>query len=76
MNTTATTGAISICLGRVFDILAQQFPSFFRLLYSPDDLILHGDIGHDQEQQFANEARMALRLANFLSAFLQVGKNT
>lgn len=34
--------------------------------------MLHGDVGFGAEQQFENEARMALRLANFLSAFLQV----
>ncbi len=44
----------------------------FRNLFAPDDLILHGDIGFGAEQQFENEARQALRLANFLSAFLQV----
>ena len=43
-----------------------------RTLFAPDDLILHGDIGFGMEQQFENEARMALRLANFLSSFLQV----
>lgn len=40
--------------------------------YPPDDLILPGDIAFGVEQQFENEARMALRLANFLSAFLQI----
>nr|CAD7405563.1 unnamed protein product [Timema cristinae] len=39
--------------------------------FHPQDLILHGDIGYDAEQQFANEAKMAVRLANFISAFLQ-----
>lgn len=43
---------------------------FFR--YKPDDLILHGDIAFGAEEFFANEARMAVRLANFISAFLQV----
>lgn len=41
--------------------------------FPPDDLVLRGDIGFGMEKQFENEARMALRLANFLSAFLQVG---
>ena len=41
-------------------------------MFSPDDLILHGDVSYGVDQQFENEARMALRLANFLSAFLQV----
>ena len=40
--------------------------------YPPDDLLLQGDIAFGVEKQFENEARMALRLANFLSAFLQV----
>lgn len=40
--------------------------------FPPDDLILRGDISYGVESQFENEARMALRLANFLSAFLQV----
>ena len=44
-----------------------------RALFQPDDLILQGDIGFGAEAQFENEARMALRLANFLSSFLQVG---
>lgn len=48
------------------------FIFILRALFSPDDLVLHGDIGFGAEQQFENEARMALRLANFLSAFLQV----
>ncbi|KAK7069808.1 hypothetical protein SK128_015419 [Halocaridina rubra] len=40
--------------------------------YPPDDLILRGDMAFGVENQFENEARMALRLANFISAFLQV----
>lgn len=40
--------------------------------YKPEDLILHGDISYGAEEQFANEAKMALRLANFISAFLQI----
>lgn len=40
--------------------------------YKPEDLILHGDISFGAEEQFANEAKMALRLANFISAFLQI----
>ena len=41
--------------------------------FAPDDLVLRGDVAYDVEVQFENEARMALRLANFLSSFLQVG---
>lgn len=55
-----------------FDFKIFIFIVVFRNLFSPDDLILHGDVGFGAEQQFENEARMALRLANFLSAFLQV----
>lgn len=40
--------------------------------FAPDDLILRGDISYGVESQFENEARMALRLANFISSFLQV----
>ena len=35
--------------------------------FHPQDLILHGDISHG-----AKEAKIALRLANFISAFLQI----
>jgi hypothetical protein len=41
--------------------------------YTAQDLILHGDFAFGAEEQFANEAKMAVRLANFISAFLQVG---
>ncbi|XP_071438971.1 uncharacterized protein [Hetaerina americana] len=40
--------------------------------YKPQDLHLHGGIGYGMEQQFENEAKMAVRLANFISSFLQV----
>ncbi|KAL3277012.1 hypothetical protein HHI36_012374 [Cryptolaemus montrouzieri] len=40
--------------------------------YKPEDLILHGGVMHGAEEYFENEAKMALRLANFISAFLQV----
>ncbi|XP_075679611.1 uncharacterized protein LOC113789532 [Dermatophagoides pteronyssinus] len=39
--------------------------------FSRDDLTLRGDVGFGKEIQFENEARMALRLAHFLSAFIQ-----
>ena len=46
--------------------------------------LLQGDISYGSEEQFENEALMAVRTANFISAFLQVvdpkeifpGKNT
>lgn len=57
---------------REFYVVKYNLSLVFRNLFSPDDLILHGDIGFGAEQQFENEARMAVRLANFLSAFLQV----
>ena len=40
--------------------------------YTPDKLKLRGDTAYGHESQFENEARTALRLANFLSAFLQI----
>jgi hypothetical protein len=36
------------------------------------DLVLNGDIAFGSEEQFENEALMAVRLANFLSSFLQI----
>ncbi|KAI1308698.1 putative G-protein coupled receptor [Halotydeus destructor] len=38
----------------------------------PDRLTLRGDIAFGKEEQLENQARMALRLANFISAFLQL----
>uniref|UniRef100_A0A1B6IF03 GPR158/179 extracellular domain-containing protein n=1 Tax=Homalodisca liturata TaxID=320908 RepID=A0A1B6IF03_9HEMI len=40
--------------------------------YRKEDLNLHGDVSFGAEEFFANEAKMALRLANFISAFLQI----
>lgn len=40
--------------------------------YKPEDLKLHGGVMYGAEEFFQNEAKMALRLANFISAFLQV----
>ncbi|XP_023016255.1 uncharacterized protein [Leptinotarsa decemlineata] len=40
--------------------------------YKPEDLQLHGGVMYGAEEYFQNEAKMALRLANFISAFLQV----
>ncbi|XP_014280569.1 uncharacterized protein [Halyomorpha halys] len=40
--------------------------------YKPKDLILPGDVSFGAEEFFENEAKMAVRLANFLSAFLQI----
>lgn len=37
-----------------------------------EELRLRGDVAHGKEVQYENQARVALRLANFLSAFLQV----
>uniref|UniRef100_A0A6M2DYF4 Putative g-protein coupled receptor n=1 Tax=Xenopsylla cheopis TaxID=163159 RepID=A0A6M2DYF4_XENCH len=44
--------------------------------FHPQDLMLHGDIAFGAEQQFRNEALMAVRLANFISAFLQISDPT
>ncbi|KAF2348435.1 hypothetical protein FHG87_020808 [Trinorchestia longiramus] len=40
--------------------------------YTEAQLTLSGDVAYGAEKQFENEARMALRLANFASAFLQI----
>ncbi|KAJ8959523.1 hypothetical protein NQ314_006260 [Rhamnusium bicolor] len=40
--------------------------------YKPEELQLHGGAMYGAEEYFQNEAKMALRLANFISAFLQV----
>lgn len=40
--------------------------------YKPEQLQLGGDTDYGAEEYFQNEAKMALRLANFISAFLQV----
>lgn len=39
--------------------------------YQKENLFLRDDIGFGKEEQFENQARMALRLANFISGFLQ-----
>ncbi|KAG7213753.1 hypothetical protein KM043_002980 [Ampulex compressa] len=40
--------------------------------YTEEQLRLNGDIGYGAEEFFENEAKMATRLANFISAFLQI----
>lgn len=40
--------------------------------YTEDQLKLHGDVSFGAEEFFENEAKMATRLANFISAFLQI----
>lgn len=40
--------------------------------FHPQDLVLHGDVSYGARDFFENEAKMALRLANFISAFLQI----
>lgn len=44
----------------------------FIFSFQRKDLILPGSYGFGAEEQFENEAKMAVRLANFISAFLQV----
>lgn len=39
--------------------------------FTPEQLILNGGYKFGAEEFFENEAKMALRLANFISAFLQ-----
>lgn len=41
-------------------------------LFNPRDLILQGDVGYGSEFQFESEALMAVRLANFISGFMQI----
>lgn len=40
--------------------------------FTKNQLTLHGDIGYGSSEFFENEAKMATRLANFISAFLQI----
>ncbi|EEB13934.1 conserved hypothetical protein [Pediculus humanus corporis] len=40
--------------------------------YRPEDLILQGSYSYGAEEHYENEAKMALRLANFISGFLQI----
>ncbi|XP_059475327.1 uncharacterized protein LOC132196585 [Neocloeon triangulifer] len=40
--------------------------------YTNQELTLNGDISFGVEEQFGNEAKMAVRLANFISGFLQI----
>ncbi|XP_012271433.1 uncharacterized protein LOC105694885 [Orussus abietinus] len=40
--------------------------------YTKEELTLHGDVSFGAEEFFENEAKMATRLANFISSFLQV----
>lgn len=40
--------------------------------FHKQDLFLRGDVAYGAKQQYENEAKMAVRLANFISAFLQV----
>ena len=40
--------------------------------YTSEELMLRGDISFGAKEFFENEARMATRLANFISAFLQI----
>lgn len=56
----------SKCIKTIFKI--------FNLIcrYTKDELTLHGDIGFGSTEFFENEAKMATRLANFISAFLQI----
>ncbi len=41
-----------------------------------EELYLKGDVSWGAEEQFKNEALMAVRTANFISAFLQVRRRT
>ncbi|ROT73464.1 hypothetical protein C7M84_008129 [Penaeus vannamei] len=65
------TRASTMNVDEVIEFLKSVTPENCKRFH-PDDLLLRGDIGFGMDKQFENEARMALRLANFLSAFLQV----
>ncbi|XP_042234491.1 uncharacterized protein LOC121874431, partial [Homarus americanus] len=65
------TRANSVNVEEVIEFLKSVTPENCHM-FPPDDLLLQGDIGFGMEKQFENEARMALRLANFLSAFMQL----
>lgn len=56
------------CFPSKIALISLHFHSSFH----PQDLILRGDVGYGAKEQFENEAKMAVRLANFVSAFLQV----
>lgn len=71
-----STGSASLHTNKINIDQALKFilgvnPSSCRNFH-PQDLILHGDISHGAKEYFTNEAKMALRLANFISAFLQI----
>ncbi|CAB3375436.1 Hypothetical predicted protein [Cloeon dipterum] len=51
----------------IFDVTPKSCKN-----YHKQELTLNGDIAYGIEEQFGNEARMAVRLANFISGFLQV----
>lgn len=44
----------------------------YNCAYRKDELEMPGDMNYGVDIQFENEARMALRLANFISSFLQI----
>ncbi len=45
---------------------------FILCSFNPNDLVLNGDVSYGAQEFFENEALMAVRLANFLSAFMQI----
>jgi len=54
---------------RVINMNARNCHQF--KMYQKENLVLRDDLAFGKEQQFENQARMALRLANFISGFLQ-----
>lgn len=54
---------------RVLSMNHRNCHQFIR--YQKENLFLRDDLAFGKEEQFENQARMALRLANFISAFLQ-----
>lgn len=55
-----------------FEISLYVLIMIYLCSFHPQDLILRGDVSSGAKDQFENEAKMAVRLANFISAFLQV----
>lgn len=53
-------------------LVYNYYLTIFNFSFHPQDLILRGDVSFGAREQFENEAKMAVRLANFISAFLQV----
>lgn len=67
----ATLSQPKLNIHRVLDFILGMNKEICKR-YKPEDLQLHGGVMYGAEEFFENEAKMALRLANFISVFLQV----